>query len=407
MTIKFKNIITVVFIVIILLIMIAMPDEENDAFASTPFARKEIKDEPSDWIDISNSIEMNRPVYAASGDSSADIEAVSYFSNGRVLNATLWLLLPLEKSRFDNKEVLNYGMLIDADSDNRTGWGGIDYKIEVRRENATWTRVLEEWSSTKEFRLLREEPNITESFKDQKRYFSLYADLEMMGSPDLYKIVFYAEEQRKGESTSRIDFTKWVHIPAPEFSISTVPNPLVLRAGESRTIELQVKSNTGFQPKVTLSIPDNQVDDTISMSFLSSNMSEGDRREELHIERFSPYGLVTTSMQTEVSEGIAAYRPYTFTVTATATFPPESFIHPLIVGIDSSFESLAFLGTESESRTTQSSVTVDVQRPQSSFEKFTDFWDAINPFLSLILGVIGLVSGWKLGRRRERGKGGK
>ena len=46
-----------------------------------------------------------------------------------------------------NEEV-DYGMFIDADFDNKTGWGGIDYKVELGWDNQSkvWNKVLEKWS---------------------------------------------------------------------------------------------------------------------------------------------------------------------------------------------------------------------------------------------------------------------
>ena len=47
---------------------------------------------------------------------------------------------------------VNYGMLIDADFDNNTGYDGIDYKLEVGWNNQTnkWDKTLTQWSVTKE-----------------------------------------------------------------------------------------------------------------------------------------------------------------------------------------------------------------------------------------------------------------
>ncbi len=60
-----------------------------------------------------------------------DILAVDYISNGKTLNATFWLI-----SGFDNSSdsiynqpfrKITYGMLIDVDSNTKTGYNGADY----------------------------------------------------------------------------------------------------------------------------------------------------------------------------------------------------------------------------------------------------------------------------------------
>ena len=47
-------------------------------------------------------------------------------------------------------------MFIDADMDNKTGIEGIDYKVEIHwhNETGTWTKVLEQWSSSGQIRAL-------------------------------------------------------------------------------------------------------------------------------------------------------------------------------------------------------------------------------------------------------------
>jgi hypothetical protein len=56
-----------------------------------------------------------------------------------------------------------------------------------------------------------------------------------------------------------MDSSKWVYVPPPEFAISTSPAVLVdVRAGEQKTIEVQVKSTEGFEPYVHLYSPTQQ-----------------------------------------------------------------------------------------------------------------------------------------------------
>ena len=64
------------------------------------------------------------------------------------MNATLWLYFPFKVHPRSTDENVNYGMFIDSDFDDTTGFGGIDYKVEIGWNNQSkqWTKVLEKWS---------------------------------------------------------------------------------------------------------------------------------------------------------------------------------------------------------------------------------------------------------------------
>jgi hypothetical protein len=54
------------------------------------------------------------------GDRSTDIESVDYSSDGKSLNATLWLYFPFKSNQSNLNEEVDYGMFIDADFDRTT-----------------------------------------------------------------------------------------------------------------------------------------------------------------------------------------------------------------------------------------------------------------------------------------------
>ena len=104
---------------------------------------------------------------------SIDIQSATYSSDGRFLNATLWL------SGFRKappREEVVYGMLVDADLKNNTGNQGIDYQIEIQWNNATrtWTRVFNEFSSGGNQRSLEKPQNITDFFGEKKNEMYSY-----------------------------------------------------------------------------------------------------------------------------------------------------------------------------------------------------------------------------------------
>ena len=114
----------------------------HEAFASLAssksFGRQEVKDGIYDWIDLQTGLDTK-------GASFIDIDSINYFSDGRFLNSTLWLR-SLDALSINNgmptSQSIYYGMLIDADSNNNTGFQGIDYQVEVKWSNKTntWTR---------------------------------------------------------------------------------------------------------------------------------------------------------------------------------------------------------------------------------------------------------------------------
>jgi len=65
-------------------------------------------------------------------DNSSDIQRVTYFSDGKTLNATLWLGGSIKQipSRYGASTVV-YGMLIDSDNNPATGKYGVDYQKEL------------------------------------------------------------------------------------------------------------------------------------------------------------------------------------------------------------------------------------------------------------------------------------
>jgi hypothetical protein len=79
----------------------------SPAAGSPSFPNHEIIDAKLDWID------MKTRNYTKGGDRSTDIESVDYFSDGKSLNATLWLYFPFKVQPRSSDENVNYGMYVD------------------------------------------------------------------------------------------------------------------------------------------------------------------------------------------------------------------------------------------------------------------------------------------------------
>ena len=223
----------------------------QDAYSIPPhFQRQEMILGSGNWFNMTS----GRP--ASSGPDYTDIQSVSYFSNGTCLNATLWLADFLTSP--NDYENVNYGIYFDADSNNRTGLSGIDYKVEVswNNESRTWTRVFEEWSSNGERKVLNPKQNVTDSFGDGGSYVTLYADLDSILSPDNYRVLFYAEVIDFNKRFYWIiDSTNWISVPSPQLDLAVLPNPIILIQGEQSIAELRINSTTADEVDVDLYFP--------------------------------------------------------------------------------------------------------------------------------------------------------
>jgi hypothetical protein len=347
---------------------------------SPSFSLQQIIDKRSDWVN------MGTQQYVNNSEPSTDILAVNYFSDGKTLNATVWLFFPFQDkpSQYDT---VKYGMLIDADFSKKSGYDGIDYQFEISWNNQTktWSKILEEWSPNGSQRTLNLQPNYTGFFEKQKEYVVLPVDLASLNYPVKYKVIFYAEIEDKNKNITITDFTRWVAIPPLELAISTSPNSLVLRPGEEKTIELKVNSTKAFEPNVVLSTA-NQ----------SGNVKANITFDKL---RIPSYGVATTSMTISVANN-ASIRPYTLFTFANSTFPPEELIK-----VKSAKKSASILPSSediSENIFTQSSMVITVQEPLTEIDKISEFWNKLGSPITFIYGILAGISPWVFTKVKER-----
>ena len=189
--------------------------QDSKEILSPSFPTQESIDPKLDWINLKTREFTN------DGDRSTDIESIDYYSDGKKLNATLWLYFPFKPTPPPSYEYVNYGMFIDSDFNDNTGFGGIDYKVEISWNNQgkNWTKVVEKWSRFGEVKIL---DNKTIPYTDFAKegtgghYVLLSADLDTMLSPDKYKVVFYGEVKKQDDGIYRTDFTRMVAIPPLE-----------------------------------------------------------------------------------------------------------------------------------------------------------------------------------------------
>lgn len=347
---------------------------EEEVFALSPsFSRQEIKDRPLDWRDI------DRQKTTDAGSPFTDIRRVNYFSNGKYLNATLWLKGIIVNGS-ENGSQISYGMFIDGDSKTETGWQGVDYQTEISWQNETWVSTVVEFSSLGDIRILDSmKLNNTDLSQSIVNYVPLSLDLSHIIFPEKYKVIFYAGEIRKDDNNSptirMMDFTNWVHIPTPEFAIAPKPSAVELRPGEQKTILVHVNSTTGFEPVV---------------HFSASNPTDVEwkfRHNQLHLPS---YGLETIPLHIRVSEN-ATVGPHLLSLFANATFPSES----LIDSPSSEEEQQQFIiPQENERISEQTSLGITVREPLTAIDHISEMWTKVGDFINFVYLISGAVATW-------------
>jgi hypothetical protein len=331
----------------------------QEALAASPsFVRQEIKDEAN--IDGWNYLEGQ----FTRGHKYADVSSISYSSDGRFLNATLFFHHPITQRPLTTNYTA-YGMLIDIDSDYKTGWQGYDYKMSISWENNTknWTYLLEEWSSDSITRVLENKSNFT-SFLDDKesRYVYLSLDLQKINYPDKYLVVFFTDyDFPEGDVKYEIsDFSNAARIPPPQFVVSTSPNSVSLRPGEKKTVEVQINSSTAvFESHANLS--------TNNIDGLETYFTPNERD-------IPPFGIATSHLNIKAAAD-SEPSPYTLQIFANISFPTQ------------------FTGSESEGTNVisenieeHSTLPIDLLASLTPQEQFAAFWTTYGELVKIIGG---------------------
>ena len=342
---------------------------------SPSFPNQEIIDPNLDWI------HMNNGSRADSGERSTDIETVDYYSDGKTLYAILWLYFPFQPVPSLLDEEVSYGMYIDADFDETTGFGGIEYKVEISWDNQTkrWSRVLEKWSHFGDTIVLENQTMpYTEFSKEDSNYVRLTVDLNDLLSPEKYKVIFYGEVRREGFLIT--DFTRLVAIPPLELSVSTSPNSVVLRKGEPKTIEVKVNTSQGYEPTINL-------DAKSQSEHLILDFTQNDTSPESKIAlRIPSYGIATVPL-TISSKDNAPIGSYSMFIFANSSFPPEEFLKPKpIKGYATTFLPPSVLTPENIF--TQSSMLITLSEPLIWLDHISNFWNKLGGLLSFISGLL-------------------
>src|SRR5215212_8717852 len=355
-------------VIIFLLILITTTIDKplyHELFAASPaFNRQEITDEFHDGTHLNRmGHNQTKDDYNDTLDGLTDIQKVTYFSNGTVLIATLWLGSGFEENPSVNGRTLAvvYGILINADNNQETGREGVDYQIEIQwnNETQTWKKGIIEYSSPVHNRTLDKKENYSGFYTKDERYVLLSVNLDDILSPNPYKAMFYAGAIYNN-SDMKIDLSTWVDISPPVYSISTLPNPVIVRQGEQKIIGAQLKSTTGFVPDVIDFMPVENYSST-ELEFIGDKLNK------------SSFGIEPAPFKIEVPKNAQVGQyiiPIRANISTGSTFPYFKFVEFSNVNLPSNSTEILTKGH----KIALANLTISVVEPLSIQEQLKDFW---------------------------------
>jgi len=316
-------------------------------------------------------------------DDSIDINRVSYFSDGKVLNATLWLTYGFNQTwLLENSGIVSFGMLVDVNPNPAIGVGGVNYHKEIQYPSPpdlpfkyiSWTEDTHEALSSGEHRYLRIEHNYnyTKLFQQElnnsayglAHYIPMSLDLNLLVSPNRYKVMFYTLAYTNNSRI--IDFTSWIDIPPPRFNIST-SSPVELRPDQTQNVGIVLKSMAGFLPPRVISFTNLESHSGIQVMLPKGKLNEVANSAapipvNITIPHNTQVGEYTIPIQAMISSGSSIPREFIGAKTYNSYVPPESFTN------------------------TTADLTVKVLEPLSFSQWFKEEWSVYGGVISLVAG---------------------
>ncbi len=379
----------IIIIILLPLSLLFLNPSDEEAVASSPaFELQEITNENPHWVQTYGTSDAHLK------SNYTDIKAVNYLSDGKTLNTTIWLASGFTSSspvyNNDPFRKISYGMLIDADSNPKTGYNGADYDFYVEVAGGKLNGYLYQLSSTGDYIIVGSK-NLTQSLLDPNALrgaVRLELDLSSINYPSNYDLLFYTAESYKSNEVRQ--FTSWVSIPPPTLEMATSPNNIMIRQGQQLLIPARIKSTTGFSNDV-LNIT---LADTAS-SFNSSDLHVAIERNQpplfiVAVPQQTPLGIYTVPLIVTIREpSIATQTKPISTNTTRGVVDPE-------FELSKKFPTVGYL-------TKPVNFTVTVIAPMTISEQFKDFWGTYGQFIGLFAGgFVGAYAKVIFDKRKKR-----
>jgi hypothetical protein len=171
-------------------------------------------------------------------------------------------------------------------------------------------------------------------------------------------------------SDRKIDLSTWVDISPPEYSLATLPNPVIVRQGEQKNIGAQLKATTGFVPNVTDFMPVENYS-SIELEFIRDKLNK------------SSYGIEPAPFKIEVPKNAQVGQyiiPIRANISTGSTFPLYKFVEFSNVNLPSNLTDISIKGHEMAT----ANLTISVVEPLSIQEQLKDFWSVYGVPINLI-----------------------
>lgn len=373
---------SLLFSLIILIIIVIAPEQflYNHVMGTSPsFSHQEITDERNDWITIplestTNCTGVTIPM--------PEIESVSYNSDGKVLNATIWLSRPFNAKP---NTMPSYSMLIAVISDYKEL--KVDYSSDIQWNPlfGTWNKVQYEYVKNSS-RILSHDPNILKFFGNtlHKGYVNLSIDLSTISSPNEYIIYFRVMDSFKSKNggiCTGIDFADTpAYAPPPKISISAITDPITIRPGQEKTTELKIYSTIVTPSSMRLS---SQLIKGVGIGFVpqEKNLTSGLNTAILDLKVFenASYFLLNNN-QDENQITIPIYSNISF---------PKIYL-PSRENLSNTLKQTSYEPKTIPAK--QFSMTLVIKSPLKIEEQVMEFWKVWGPIIALIGG--GFASGF-------------
>ena len=375
---------------------------------SPSFLRNEIMDGTNDIYDLSSCRKYKCNVIDITAITnynlsekleSIDIKGVSYISDGKYLNTSLWVSSP---PRSDS----TYLMFIDIDSNFNTGGpGGGEYAVQLNLKEGknTWKQTLYERSHFNDYKFRKGggfgyAGVINQFFKNSSLFPSVNTknnveidiDLKYLNFPQSFDIAFYATTRGEMLSFGYEDQTSWAHIPPPQIYLSFSENPLNMRPYETKTIYINLSSETELEPIIKI-FAENKTFSNFEWTFINKNET---------IVKLPSYG--TTKIPLKITaKNVTSEEQFSFPIFVRSSFPFKPFKHT------SEILNFTNMSIQSFPDTNQSFIlAINILHPMELHEhiqKFVQNW--FNPLTGIYQtasGIIGGLAGFILARYKNK-----
>jgi len=355
-----------------------------------PFSREEIKTNIRDGIQVNGSTgDQSLSKYEDLLDNSSDIQKITYSSDGKAVNATLWLggEIMYDPSKF-GANLVAYGALIDIDNNPFTGKLGVDFQKEIQWTNRTssWSDLLVEYPSGNRvnYRILELNKNDTNfiDMNTNQTFVPISLDLKSITSPSSFKVIYYSVVAYSNSKTI-IDLSNWINMPAPKYTFSTTPYPVVLRQGQEKIIGILLESNSG-SPKIENYIRTGS-NSPINIELNPSKFANSPTSLKITVPNEASVGNYIIPILTNVSIG---------------TIFPSDYVE-----FTNNFKTLNISVPTEGFTTISANLTVSVIEAETISERVKEFWGVYGALISLIgAGFAGGVSTYLFDYLKSKGR---